>query len=59
VNAKNNGDASRSIPIAQQTLTNSTHKFRYRPKDNNRGKRYRACLSTDTLESILLGFAAK
>lgn len=28
-------------------------------KDNVRGKRYRACLSTDTLERILLGFAAK
>jgi predicted transposase YbfD/YdcC len=28
-------------------------------KDNIRGKRYRACLSTDTLERILLSFAAK
>jgi predicted transposase YbfD/YdcC len=28
-------------------------------KDNLRGKRYRACLSTDTLESILLGFIEK
>lgn len=28
-------------------------------KDNIRGKRYRACLSTDVLERILLSFAAK
>ena len=28
-------------------------------KDNIRGKRYRACLSTDTLQRILLSFAAK
>ncbi len=28
-------------------------------KDSLRGKRYRACLSTDTLERILLGFARK
>ena len=28
-------------------------------KDNLRGKRYRACLSTDTLESILLSFVEK
>lgn len=28
-------------------------------KDNLRGKRYRACLSTDTLEQILLSFAEK
>ena len=28
-------------------------------KDNIRGKRYRACLSTDTLERILLSFAGK
>lgn len=28
-------------------------------KDNLRGKRYRACLSTDVLEQILLGFVAK
>jgi predicted transposase YbfD/YdcC len=28
-------------------------------KDTLRGKRYRACLSTDTLERILLSFAAK
>ena len=28
-------------------------------KDTIRGKRYRACLSTDTLERILLSFAAK
>jgi hypothetical protein len=28
-------------------------------KDNLRGKCYRACLSTDTLERILLGFADK
>jgi predicted transposase YbfD/YdcC len=28
-------------------------------KDNIRGKRYRACLSTDTLERILLSFAVK
>jgi predicted transposase YbfD/YdcC len=28
-------------------------------KDTIRGKRYRACLSTDTLERILLGFAVK
>jgi predicted transposase YbfD/YdcC len=27
-------------------------------KDNLRGKRYRACLSTDVLEQLLLGFAA-
>lgn len=27
-------------------------------KDNIRGKRYRACLNTDTLERILLGFVA-
>ena len=28
-------------------------------KDNIRGKRYRACLNTNTLERILLGFAVK
>jgi hypothetical protein len=28
-------------------------------KDSLRGKRYRACLSTNVLERILLGFAAK
>jgi hypothetical protein len=28
-------------------------------KDNIRGKRYRACLSTDTLERILLSFVEK
>jgi len=28
-------------------------------KDTIRGKRYRACLSTDTLERILLSFAEK
>ena len=27
-------------------------------KDTIRGKRYRACLNTNTLERILLGFAA-
>jgi hypothetical protein len=28
-------------------------------KDNIRGKRYRACLSTDVLQRILLSFAVK